>query len=424
MRRETLLFVATCDIAGQVRGKAFPVSDLEGRRNKGVGWTHSNIMQTCFGPILDTPFGTAGDLMIVPDADATVYVDFDDGTAPEHFALGDIRETDGSPWTCCPRDFLRRANQALRDACGLQVLAAFEQEFVHDGVEDRPGHAYSLGAFRRQGIFGEALMGVLQVAGVTPDSFLPEYGPRQYEVTVSPRLSLTAADQAVITREMARALAHRLGHRVIFSPMPVPDGVGNGVHIHMSLVDAERHPATWDPAAPFQLTEPARQFCAGVLHHLPSICAITAPSPVSYLRLTPNRWAPTRIDLMTQDRGAALRVCPVFAARSEEDIRHQYNVEFRVTDATASPWLALGAVIQAGADGIRKGMTLPEAGSTPNPLPRSLAEALDRMETSPEVASWFGPTFLEAYLRHKRSELAHVAGWTDAELCERYAEVY
>lgn len=424
MRREELLFVATCDVAGQVRGKAFPITDLDSRRGKGVGWTHSNMMQTCFGPILDTPFGTAGDLMIIPDPDATVRVTFEDDSAPEFFALGDIRNTDGSAWECCPREFLRQAIHGLRQATGLQVLAAFEQEFLYTGVEDRPGHAYSLSAFRRQGIFGEALTGILQMAGVTPDTFLAEYGPRQFEVTVSPRLALTAADQAVVTREMARGLAHRLGHRVIFSPKPIPDGVGNGVHIHMSLMDTDRNPVTWDKSKPFGLTDNARHFCAGVLRHLPAICALTAPSPVSYLRLTPNRWAPTRVDLVMQDRGAAMRVCPVFAGRDDDDIKAQYNVEFRVADATASPYLALGAVIRAGTDGIQHKMEPPAGGTEPPPLPRSLTEALDLMEASDVVSGWFSPMFREVYLRHKRSEVGHVAGWSEAELCERYAEIY
>ena len=65
MLREELVFVGTCDIAGHVRGKGFPLREIDARRRKGVGWTHSNLMQTAFGPILDTPFGTAGDLMIV-----------------------------------------------------------------------------------------------------------------------------------------------------------------------------------------------------------------------------------------------------------------------------------------------------------------------------------------------------------------------
>jgi glutamine synthetase len=85
--------------------------------------------------------------------------------------------------------------------------------------------------------------------------------------------------------------------------------------------------------------------------------------------------------------------------------------------------MALGALIFAGADGIARKLTLPEAGVAP-PLPHSLGEALDKMAASQTVASWFGPTFFEAYLRHKRSELAHVAGLQPPELCTRYAEIY
>lgn len=424
MLREELIFVGTCDIAGHVRGKGFPAREIEPRRRKGVGWTHSNLMQTAFGPILDTPFGTAGDLMIVPDPNAEVRVDFEDGTPPEHFFLGDIRNTDGSAWECCPREFLRRAVLALEQAAGLRAIAAFEQEFVYTGNEERPGDAYSLGAWRRQGSFGESFVAALRAAGVMPDSFLPEYGNRQFEVTVAPATALTAADQAVITREMARATAHRRGYRAVFSPMPVADGVGNGVHIHLSLRDAVGRPVTHDPAGRFGLSRHAQAFCAGVLHHLPSIAAITAPSPVSYLRLTPNRWAPTLIDIVRQDRGAALRVCPVFAAADAEETARQFNFEFRVCDAAASPYMALGAVLFAGADGLRRDMALPGEGATPPPLPRSLAAALKAMEASDAVQSWFGPVFLEAYLRHKRSEVAHVAEFAVTELCHRYAEVY
>jgi glutamine synthetase len=244
MLREELVFVGTCDIAGHVRGKGFPAGAIDARRRKGIGWTHSNLMQTAFGPILDTPFGTAGDLMIVPEPSTEVRVDFVDGSAPEHFFLGDIRNTDGTPWECCPREFLRRAIAALDAASGLRLVAAFEQEFVYTGNQPRDGDSYSLGAFRRQGTFGESFIAALRAAGVTPDSFLAEYGTRQFEVTVAPTTALTAADHAVITREMARAAAHRHGFRASFSPMPEASGVGNGVHIHMSLQDASGTPVT------------------------------------------------------------------------------------------------------------------------------------------------------------------------------------
>ncbi len=424
MIREELIFVATCDISGHARGKGFPARELPLRLKKGVGWTGSNLMMSPQGPIWDTPFGTAGDLMIVPDPAAEVRVDFADGSAVEHFFLGDIRTTDDAAWECCPRDFLRRAAAELEAVAGLRVQAAFEQEFVHAGAVDRPGDAYALGAFRRQGSFGESFIAALRAAGPAPDTLLAEYGARQFEVTIAPQPALTAADHAVITREMARATAHRFGQRVSFSPKPDPDGVGNGVHIHMSLWDAAGRPATHAAGEPFELSPAAQHFFAGVLRHLPAICAVTAPSPVSYLRLAPNRWAPTVIDLARQDRGASLRICPVFAASTPEEYSRQFHVEFRVADGAASPYLALGAVIFAGVDGIRRSLPLPAAGATPPALPHALDAALDRLAASEDAARWFGPTHLDAYLRFKRVEAAKVAELSHSDLCAQYFEIY
>ncbi|MGD0107938.1 MAG: hypothetical protein ABSC06_28455 [Rhodopila sp.] len=131
------------------------------------------------------------------------------------------------------------------------------------------------------------------------------------------------------------------------------------------------------------------------------------------------------IDILHQDRGAAMRICPVFAARDSEEFAHQYqyHVEFRVCDAAASPYLALGAVIFAGSDGIARKLALPAPRQGPASLPHSLAEALVAMEASEAVPQWFGPVFRQAYLCHKRSELAHVAGLGVTELCSRYAEI-
>ncbi len=138
MRQEELVFVGICDLAGLVRGKGFPATELDGRLRQGIGLTPSNIMISAFGPILATPFGTTGDLVMMPDPTTAVQVPFDEGAA-EHFYLADLRELDGTPWSCCPRDFLRRALAALEVEAGLVVKSAFEQEFVYTGVEDRPG---------------------------------------------------------------------------------------------------------------------------------------------------------------------------------------------------------------------------------------------------------------------------------------------
>jgi glutamine synthetase len=420
MHREPLILACTCEIAGLVRGKGFPASELPSRLRKGVGWVPTNTMILPFGTIPATPFGTGGDLILVPDPLAEANVDFGNDTASEHFFLGDLRWLDGTPWECCPRDFLRRALAGLQAETGLSLLTAFEHEFVYTGVDATP-NAYNLSAYRRQGEFGETFISALRAAGVAPDSFLPEYGPGQYEVTCAPTIGLRAADHAVIVREMARATAHRMGHRAIFAPILDPAGIGNGVHIHFSFRDAAGGAPMHDPADPLGLSLTARHFLAGVLHHLPALCAITAPNPTSYIRMRPNRWAPTHATLEKQDRGASLRICPVLATPGADQAR-QFNVEYRCADATASPYLALGALVHAGLDGIRRRRELPSADGPP--LPATLDTALDALQATPEATGWFGSTYLQAYLMFKRGELASVAALDEAAQCVRYAAIY
>jgi len=433
VEREALIFVGTCDLAGLVRGKGFPLIAQAQRLRQGVGLAPSNIMMSAFGPIHDTPYGTAGDLMLVPDPTTYVDVEFELGDA-ERFYLGDILLLSGQHWQCCPRHFLRRALAALEGEAGLCIVSAFEQEFVYTGVEDRPGATYALDAWRRQGGFGEHLMAAIRSAGLEPDSFLPEYGPRQYEMTIGPARGLRAADEAVIAREMARAVAHRLGHRAIFAPILDPDGIGNGTHIHFSLRDTADQPVMFDLDRPWRMGEIGEHFCAGILEHLPLLTAITAPSVASYYRLQPNRWAPTWANIALQDRGASLRVCPIF----EQPAQHNFNVEYRVADATASPYLALGALVWAGLDGVKRKLALPpfseanfadmseaqRLAAGARPLPRSLAESLNLLAASETARNWFGDEFFEVYLRFKRAEMQAVEGMTPAEICAKYAEVY
>ncbi|GAC1343019.1 MAG: glutamine synthetase family protein [Acetobacteraceae bacterium] len=417
---EPLAFIGTSDLAGLLRGKSIPLSELEGRLDRGVGITHSNLLLSVFGPIYDTPFGTKGDLMLVPDPATRTAIPVADG--PDiTLLLGDFLETDGAPWECCPRHFLRRAIAALHAEFGLTLLATFEQELVYTGVGDRPGSPYTLDALRRQGGFGGTLLAAMRAAGIAPDSFLAEYGPRQFEVTAGPVQGLAAADQAVLVRELARAIAARLGHRAILAPMLRPDGTGNGTHIHWSLLDRQGRPATHDDSGPHGLSAAAEHMTAGMLHHLPALAAITAPSAASYYRLRPGRWAPTEVDLGVQDRGSAVRICPVYET-AQEAVARQFNIEFRVADAAASPYLALGALVWAGLDGLRRGRLLDDL--TPAALPASLEAAIGHFEASPEVADWFGPLFRDVYLRFKRAELRALAGLDPSEICARYAAIY
>jgi glutamine synthetase len=198
------------------------------------------------------------------------------------------------------------------------------------------------------------------------------------------------------------------------------DGIGNGTHIHWSLSDAAGGAVTHDPEREHGLSERAEHFAAGMLRHMPVLVALTAPSVASYYRLRPGRWAPTATDLAAQDRGSAIRVCSIQA--DSETVSRQFNVEFRVADATASPYLALGALVHAGLDGLRHRRRL--ADTKPAPLPASLSEALDCLEASKDAAQWLGAPLHATYLQFKRAEIASLAGLDEAEICRRYAAVY
>lgn len=420
MQREQIVFVGMSDLSGHFRGKSFPAADLPARLQRGVGLAPTNIFISAFGSIQMTTFGTVGEVFLIPDVETRVFVPFEGG-APEYFFVGDIKSSDGTPWNFCPRHILRRALDRLASETQLRLLATFEQEFTYSGVSAHGWQPYDLDSYRRQGIFGEALISAMRQAGVIPDSLLAEFGARQYEVTSAPALGVRAADQAVITRQLAQAVACRLGQRVSFCPIPDPDGTGNGTHIHWSFLDDAERPVLYDEKEPWTLSVLGRQFLAGIQHHLPALCAVTTPSVASYFRLRPNRWAPTRADVAPLDRGAAVRISPVSGSDPAQRAR-QFNAEFRVADATASPYLALAMLVQAGLDGVRRRLEI----ETQNPpaLPAGLGEALGFLEESRAAAEWLGTEVHSAYLAFKRAELNGLKDLDEIEICRRYAQAY
>jgi glutamine synthetase len=438
MKREEIIMLCTCDIAGQVRGKGFPTSDLKERLTRGIGWTPTNSMITAHGTIAPGPWGPIGDLVLLPDPDAHFRVDFGDDHAAENFILGDICHLDGSPWAVCPRSFLKRVLQALEERHGLKIKAAFEHEFAYDGVEERPNSSYALDAFRRQDLFAETFLGAMKEAGLKLDTFMPEFGPIQYEVTIGSVAGVKAADQAIAVREIARAVANRFGHRASFSPILRPDVVGNGVHVHFSLIEAASGaPVNHDPAHPHGLSAKAGAFLSGILAKLPAIVAVTAASTISYLRLTPNRWSAAYNNLGFRDREAGVRICPVFETASN-DIRTQHHFEYRAADAAASPYLLFGAIAAAGLFGLDSELSVPAVTEVVpqnmtekerqrlriERLPQSLAQALDCFEDDADLAESFGKELKSAYLAHKRFEAEMMDGLSAEQQCEKYRLAY
>jgi glutamine synthetase len=428
---EPLVGLVATNLIGQLRGKMVPLSDLSTRLETGVGWTPVITTIDPFGVIpADNPFGSRGDITMRPVPGSEIHVT-GLGRPDLHYFLCDLHDHTGERWASCPRAALVCALRALRDATGLELRASFEHEFMLSGPP-LAGSGYSFERVRTAEPFPSRLGAALSEAGCEPETILSEYGADQFEVTCRPTAALQAADRALAVREIVREVARACDWRATFAPLLAPDEVGNGVHIHLSFWSGDS-PVTHDPAGVHGLSPTAASFVAGILAHAPSVCAFTAPSPVSYARLQPGRWSAGRAVCATADREALLRV-PALDL-SGADSREGFNVEFRAVDGTATPHLALAALVRAGLDGITDQLALsdrPDGAVAVSPagdvlsggLPRSLSDALDAFEADGATAGWLTGELRTAFATLKRHELGACGADELADVCTRYASAY
>ncbi|WP_255467937.1 glutamine synthetase family protein [Reyranella sp. CPCC 100927] len=430
--------VVTTDLGAITRGRPVVESRLEKIAQTGVGWVPANLSITPFNSIADpNPWGSTGDLRLIPDLAARFRTASSGAATPFDMVAADIVELDGTPWIGCSRTLLKDALADLKAEAGLVTKVAVEQEFRIFDAGFGAAHAFSIGAMRRADPFCPTLLAALEEAGVEPEMILAEYGSEQFEITHAPTDALAAADRAVAIREITRDTARVKGWRASFAPKTALTEVGNGVHIHFSFVDTDGRPATYDPAGAGSLSRQAGAFCAGVLNHLPAMTVLTASSVPSYYRLKPHNWSSSYTWLADRDREASLRICPTVTIGGR-DRAPQYNIEFRVADATANPYLSLAALVRAGLDGLRRSLKAPPL-VTGDPtlmgdeerkalglvrLPQSLPEALDAFLADKTVTGWFHPLLVETFDGVKRHEIARLAPLEDSAVCDLYGTLF
>lgn len=434
---ESLVTVVTTDLSSITRGRSVVASRLEKVARAGVGWVPANLCLTPFGGIVsDNPWGSNGDLRLIPDMEARFRTGLTGTKTAFDIVMGDLTELDGSPWPGCTRSLLKGALAELKQRHGLNLVAAVEQEFQLIGTGSAGAHPFSLSAMRRTDPFAPTLMAALDQAGIAPEVILAEYGQDQFEITHEPCDALTAADRAVAIREITREVARTFGWVASFSPKTSPDGVGNGVHIHFSFVDAVGEPVTFDPSRPGGLSRKAESFCAGILHHLPEMLAFTASSVPSYYRLKPHSWSSSYTWLGDRDREASLRICPIATLGSNP--ARQFNIEYRAADATGNPYLQLMVLARAGLEGLDKAMAPPvifagdpeslDAGERAEKglfrLPETLDAAMEELEKKETVRGWFSPKVVQSFLGIKRYEIQHLSDSDPLEVCNTYKALY
>jgi glutamine synthetase len=263
--------------------------------------------------------------------------------------------------------------------------------------------------------------------GIPVEYSFHEDAPSQHEIDLRYTDAMSMADQIMTFRLVVRELALEQGHFASFMPKPLEGLQGSGMHLHLSLFKDDKnafHPPGGDVDPDDPLSDTAKKFMAGLLHHAPEITAVTNQLVNSYKRLVAGYEAPVWVSWAKNNRSALVRV-PLTKPEKTTSTR----IEFRSPDPACNPYLALSLILAAGMAGIEGDYELP-AETTQNlfeltpeevekmgvqPLPRSLNDALDVMERSELVHQALGEHIFEWFLRNKRDEWssykAHVSQW-------------
>jgi glutamine synthetase len=420
------LWVIYNDYSGRACTKTVPKERFGSVLDHGLVFARANLdfnLEDHMAP--DSVFlAHTGDFLAVPDPNSYAPIPYREATARMHSFM---RADDGSVWEGCPRTQLQRVVDAYAEG-GLSVRVGFEAELMLFEPTDDGGYqpADSDGMFTLSGLdrhyeLWRRVIDSLHAMGVAVEQLGKEYGPAQYEATTRYDDALKAVDDYLTFKEVVRALAREAGWVASFMPKPYAHLPGCGLHLHMSLWDADGKrdlsigEADDEPLSPLGL-----HFLGGLLAHAPALAGVGSPIVNSYKRLLPGSWSPAHICWGVGNRAALVRI-PSMGRRR--------RIEYRSGDNAANPFIFLTAVLAAGLDGIQNQIEPPAAvdedvghlsaaeaaAQDIDFLPRTLPEALAALDADEVMAEALGPVIFHEFLKVKRSELAaydlHVHPW-------------
>ncbi|KAJ4826933.1 hypothetical protein Tsubulata_013395 [Turnera subulata] len=240
----------------------------------------------------------------------------------EEMVLADMHIRPGEAWEYCPREALRRVLKVLKDEFDLVLDTGFESEFLllksvsRDGKEDwvpiDSAPYCSTSGYDAVAPLLHEIFSSLQSLNIKVEQLHAESGNGQFELAMGHTICIDAADDLIFTREIIRATARKHGLLATFVPKFALDDIGSGSHVHVSLLQNGKNVfMASGGSSQYGMSTIGEQFMAGVLEHLPSILAFTAPIPNSYDRLQPNTWSGAYLCWGKENREAPIRTaCP------------------------------------------------------------------------------------------------------------------
>lgn len=330
--------LAFVDVAGTQKNISIMPGELKRAFEDGISFDASGIKG--FGDVVNS------DLFLRPDPSTLEILPWRPAQGRVVRMFCNIFNADGSQFELDGRYILKKAVAAAKEK-GLTCYFGTEFEFYlfrrdDDGNPtkipyDNAGYMDIAPEDRGENVRREICFSLLNM-DIEPESSHHEEGPSQHEIDFKYSDALTSADNAVTFTSVVRSISSVNGLYAEFSPKPLANESGNGLHINMSVRSSDGK-------------DYSEQYMAGVMSHIREMTVFLNSCEESYKRLGEKK-APKYVTWSHQNRSQLIRIP---AAKGE-----YRRMELRSPDPMTNPYIAFALIIYAGLDGIEKNMKLAE----------------------------------------------------------------
>ena len=412
------------DLNGILKGKRIRPADFEKVCKDGFYFCAGATLLTTLGEtVAGIPFGDS-------DGDPDLPAELVPGSiSPVPWAKRPTGQTlfrmnfdDGSRFFADPRHVLERAFEPLKKM-GLTAVMATELEFYlldADASRNQVGAPKVPGTDRVQpgaqvyhpddlyeieGFLND-VYDCCEAQNIPAESTISEYAPGQFEINLKHvDDTVLACDHAVLLKRIVKAIARQHGFIACFMAKPFAEDSGNGLHVHMSLVD--RSGKNYFSQGKESMASPPfsarlRHAVGGLLKLMPEATLLGAPNANSYRRLRPGVYAPIEPNWGVNHRSVAVRI----PQSDQENLRFEH----RTAGADANPYLVTAAIVASVHYGLKNRCdpgTMVEQGARIEPklkIPNRWDSAIDKFSRSKILAEYFGTDYCRFYAVNRRAE--------------------
>lgn len=384
--------LAFCDICGTLKNIAIMPSQLERALEEGIA----------LDPCMLAGFEAAGshDLLLRPDPSTLTAMPWRPQQGRVVRLMSSIMTGDGQPFALDTRQILRRTvRKALKQGYSFRIGTECEFYLFELDADGQPTHRPQDRATycdvapleKAENVRREICL-TLDAMGIAPESSHHEAGPGQNEVDFAFADVMSAADNAVLFKQVVRTIASLSGLHASFMPMPIAGEAGSGMHINLSAY-RDGYNIMAGQGAP---EGDSASMLSGIMRRLPEMTAILNPITNSYRRLAA---LPRRV-CWARDNAHMLRLPHASEARA--------RMELLSPDSALDPYAAFALIISAGMEGVRDGLALPQPGAQGAELPASLRDALRLCTSSPFVSGVLPAALLDSLSAIRMREIALV----------------